>query len=448
MTTDKKHHSEQESQSSKTKDDPITISELFSLAQRKLPKQIWDFYVSGSDEGYAVRRNNKAYDKLLIRPRVLRNVATVDTSTVLFGYRYPFPVGIAPTAMQKLIGGNGELDMARAAAKIGTTMILSTQSTTTLEGVIQAPVEESTGGQHRPENFWFQIYVSVNREKSASFVRRAEGLFLPHICEHCIAMHRIAWMDLSIILNSFPRPTTAAGYKAIVLTVDTPILGNRINERKTPLVLPSHLHLANIEDPNDKPKVPRPTMNRLLMDARTAEDAYKLSQNNTSSATMNDASLTWSEAMDWLRSQTSLKIILKGIMTAEDALLAIEHGADAIVVSNHGGRQLDSVSSTIEALPEVVAAVRGRVPVILDGGIRRGSDVFKALALGADFTLIGRPSLWGLSHSGQEGVETVLHILEREFSRTMTLAGARKVGDIRRGMLGVEKKDGFGISRL
>ncbi|KAJ9371019.1 hypothetical protein DTO282F9_3856 [Paecilomyces variotii] len=414
MTTDKKHHSEQESQSSKTKDDPITISELFSLAQRKLPKQIWDFYVSGSDEGYAVRRNNKAYDKLLIRPRVLRNVATVDTSTVLFGYRYPFPVGIAPTAMQKLIGGNGELDMARAAAKIGTTMILSTQSTTTLEDVIQAPVEESAGGQHRPENFWFQIYVSVNREKSASLVRRAE----------------------------------AAGYKAIVLTVDTPILGNRINERKTPLVLPSHLHLANIEDPNNKPKVPRPTMNRLLMDARTAEDAYKLSQNNTSSATMNDASLTWSEAMDWLRSQTSLKIILKGIMTAEDALLAIEHGADAIVVSNHGGRQLDSVSSTIEALPEVVAAVRGRVPVILDGGIRRGSDVFKALALGADFTLIGRPSLWGLSHSGQEGVETVLHILERELSRTMTLAGARKIGDIRRGMLGVEKKEGFGISRL
>lgn len=244
-----------------------------------------------------------------------------------------------------------------------------------------------------------------------------------------------------------PFRRAAAGYNAIVLTVDTPILGNRINERKTPLALPNHLQLANIEDPNNKPKVPKPTMNRLFMDARTAEEAYRLSQ-QAPSPTMNDASLTWPEAMDWLRSQTSLKIILKGIMTAEDALLAIEHGADGIVVSNHGGRQLDSVSSTIEALPEVVAAVRGRVPVILDGGIRRGSDVFKALALGADFTLIGRPSLWGLSHSGQEGVETVLNILERELSRTMTLAGAKKVSDIRSGMLGVEKREGFGISRL
>ncbi|GAD98373.1 peroxisomal (S)-2-hydroxy-acid oxidase [Paecilomyces variotii No. 5] len=406
MAADKKH-TKQGSQTPEAKDDPITIAELFSLAQRKLPKRIWDYYASGSDEGYAVRRNNKAYDKLFIRPRVLRNVATIDTSTSLFGYRYPFPVGIAPTAMQKLVGGHGELDMARAAAKIGTGMILSTQSTTSLEDVIEAP----PGG--RPENFWFQIYVSVDREKSASLVRRAE----------------------------------AAGYKAIVLTVDTPILGNRINERKTPLTLPEHLHLANIEDPNNKPKVPKPTVNRLFMDARTAEEAYKLSQ-QAPSPTMNDASLTWPEAMDWLRSQTSLKIILKGIMTAEDALLAIEHGADGIVVSNHGGRQLDSVSSTIETLPEVVAAVRGRVPVILDGGIRRGSDVFKALALGADFTLIGRPSLWGLSHSGQDGVETVLNILERELSRTMTLAGAKKVSDIRSGMLGVEKRDGFGISRL
>lgn len=188
-------------------------------------------------------------------------------------------------------------------------------------------------------------------------------------------------------------------------------------------------------------------MNRLIMEAKSAEEAKRLAQ-QANSNTMNDASLTWSEAINWLRSQTSLKIIVKGILTAEDALLAIEHGVDAIVVSNHGGRQLDSVSSTIEALPEIVAAVRGRIPVILDGGIRTGSDVFKALALGADFTLIGRPVLWGLSHSGQKGVEAVLNILERELTRTMTLAGVKNIGEIQRDLLGVEKTDGFGIAKL
>jgi len=143
-----------------------------------------------------------------------------------------------------------------------------------------------------------------------------------------------------------------------------------------------------------------------------------------------------------------MKIVVKGVMTAEDALLAIQNKADAIVVSNHGGRQLDSVSSTIEALPEIVEAVKGRVPVLIDGGITRGSDVFKALALGADFCLVGRPALWGLAYDGAEGVKMVLDVLERELYRTMALTGARNVGEIERSMLGVERKDGFGIARL
>lgn len=235
-----------------------------------------------------------------------------------------------------------------------------------------------------------------------------------------------------------------AGYKAIVLTVDTPILGNRLNERKTPLILPPHLSLANLE--GERPNVSKPTMNRILLEARTADEAAKIAGGNHD--TLNDSSISWSETLPWLRSQTKLKIILKGIMTAEDALLAIEHGADAIVVSNHGGRQLDSIASTIEVLPEIVNAVRGRIPVIIDGGITSGSDVFKALALGADFVLIGRAALWGLSYAGEEGVERVLHILERELSRTMALVGAKCVRDISKDMLGVERRDGFGVSRL
>ncbi|KAL2006638.1 hypothetical protein VTN00DRAFT_9306 [Thermoascus crustaceus] len=344
-------------------DDPITVSELFHAAEHKLPKR------SGTST-------------LLARTTSIDTPSARPSRCLFRGHQChslgpqvsPFPIGIAPSAMQKLVGGDGELDMERAAAKMGTTMILSTQSTTSLEDVIKAPGVEEGDDCPAPE-FWFQIYISRNREKSASLIRRAE----------------------------------AAGYKAVALTVDTPILGNRINERKTPLVLPDHLSLANIEEPGTKRKVSKPTMNRILMNARTKEEAYKLSRE--ASDTMNDA----------------------------NALLAMEHGANAIVASNHGGRQLDSVSSTIQALPEIVEAVRDRIPVILDGGIGRGSDVFKALALGADFTFIGRPALWDLSHSGQQGVERVLNILERELSRTMTLVGANKIGDIRRDMLGVEK---------
>jgi (S)-2-hydroxy-acid oxidase len=164
------------------------------------------------------------------------------------------------------------------------------------------------------------------------------------------------------------------------------------------------------------------------MDARTAKQAGELMR--AAGDTANSASLTWSSTIDFLRRTTDMKIILKGIMAPEDAQLAVECGADAIVVSNHGGRQLDCVPSTIQALPGVADVVKGKMPVIFDGGIRRGSDVFKALALGADFVLVGRPALWGLAFNGREGVETVMNILERELSRTMALAGVSKVRDI------------------
>jgi (S)-2-hydroxy-acid oxidase len=224
---------------------------------------------------------------------------------------------------------------------------------------------------------------------------------------------------------------------------DTPVLGNRLNERKTPLVLPPNLRLANIEDASIT-KARKPTFNRLLMDARTAKQAKALL--DEAKDTMHSAALTW-DVIATLRRATKMKIILKGVMSPEDARLAVKHGADAIVISNHGGRQLDSVPSTLGVWPLIAAAVEQKIPVIFDGGVRRGSDFFKAIALGADLVLTGRPVVWGLGYKGQEGLETVVNILERELSRTMALAGVSRIADIRSTALS-RARSTFGFARM
>lgn len=246
--------------------------------------------------------------------------------------------------------------------------------------------------------------------------------------------------DKSIAEGLLDRAKTV-GVEAVVVTVDTVVIGNRLTERRQPLALPPHLSRANLPKTNSGPQL------RKLLNARTAAEA-KMLREGDAKGMLNDDSMTWAGMMSWLRGATDLKILVKGIMTAEDALLAVEAGVDGIIVSNHGARQLDGVPSTLEVLPEVVEAVAGRVPVIFDGGIRKGTDVFKALGLGADLCLIGRSALWGLAHNGQRGVEDVLHILERELSRAMALAGAASIKDITRDMLGVERRDGFGVAKL
>ncbi|KAF5641932.1 putative L-lactate dehydrogenase (cytochrome), partial [Fusarium sp. NRRL 25303] len=369
-----------------TSSPPLTLREVELAAKTKLPQHIYEFYASGSDDEKALRRNVDAFNRLLIRPRVLIDVSRVDTSTKLFGWSSPLPISIAPSAMQKLAGGQGELDVAMAAASMGVNVTLSSQSTTSLEDVQAArqKVMRDTGRQAPPP--WMQLYLYEDAKKSVNLIRRAE----------------------------------AASYEALVLTVDTPVLGNRLAERRTAVVLPPGMSLPNTETPSHS-NSKLPSVNRLLMNARTATEAADLLA--SAGSRMHSSSLTWAKTMSFLRGVTKMKIILKGIMTGEDAVLAVEHGADAIIVSNHGGRQLSNTCATIEALPEIVDAVKGRVPVILDGGIKTGADAFKALALGADFVSIGRPVLWGLAYDGQNGVESVLHILEREFSRTMALAG-------------------------
>lgn len=402
--------------------DPIIISDVREIAKKHLPHQVWDYYRTGADDEHTLRRNEEAFQqyaaeialvfpqssadssRLILRPRVLRDVSSIDTRTTILGKRYDIPIAVAPSAYQKLAGGNGEVDVARASFKLGTNVVLSTNATTTLEDVAEA-VPQRAPEYPAP---WFQLYFIQSRELTANLVQRAEK----------------------------------AGYEALVLTVDTPILGNRIHERREPLELPPGLSIANAQSR----KAGAISKAGLILRAKTAAEYKRLVDENA--GTLVDTSLGWTEVIPWLRSHTKMKIVLKGIMTSEDAELALEAGVDGIIVSNHGGRQLDGISSTIEALPEIVDVIRGRIPVILDGGITHGSDIFKALALGADLCLIGRTALWGLAWNGQKGVEDVLHILERELARTMALAGAASLKDIAKSMLGRAKTNGFGIAKL
>ncbi|PLB51467.1 S-2-hydroxy-acid oxidase [Aspergillus steynii IBT 23096] len=374
---------------------PLTLDGVEQLAKAKLPNNIYDFYACGSDEQKALARNEKAFDRLCIRPRVLRDVSDVDTSTSILGHRTSLPIGIAPSAMQKLAGGDGELDVARAAVNMRLNLTLSSQSTTSLEDVAQIRSGTEDAGVGTPP-FWMQIYLYEDVHKSVNLIRRAE----------------------------------AAGYQALVLTVDTPVLGNRLAERRTAVTLPPGMELPNLER-KPRSSETQPSINRLLMNAKSANEAKSLRA--AAGSTMHSSSLTWEQTIGFLRSVTKMKIILKGIMTAEDASLSVEHGVDAIIVSNHGGRQLDAASSTIEALPEIAAAVQKK-------DYNHSGWWY--------FVLIGRPALWGLAYNGHDGVEAVMNIMERELSRTMALAGVKSVEEITKDKLGVVPPDGFGIARL
>ncbi|KAG9254173.1 FMN-dependent dehydrogenase [Emericellopsis atlantica] len=384
---------------------PITVKEIKAIAERRLRKPVWRYYVDGADEQLTAGWNESIYDQLVIRPRILRDVSTIDTSTTIFGKHYDIPIAISPSAYQKLVGHGGEIDMARAAFASGTNVCLSSNATTSMEDVAQLL---PTRGPEYPMP-WFQLYFVRSRSITQALIQRAEK----------------------------------AGYEALVLTVDTPLMGNRLHERREPLQLPSDLSMANLTTI----KGGGASKGRLILNAETAAEAAQVVRDHPD--TLTDSRLTWEETVPWLRAQTKMKIILKGVLTAEDALLSVEAGVDAIIVSNHGGRQLDGVPATLEALPEVVDAVRDRIPILFDGGITRGSDVFKALALGADLCLLGRSALWGLAYDGQKGVEAVLNILERELWRTMGLSGAVSIKNISRSMLGVRRSgEGFGIARL
>jgi isopentenyl diphosphate isomerase/L-lactate dehydrogenase-like FMN-dependent dehydrogenase len=344
---------------------PISVFDYEALAQARLHPSAWDYFAAGAGDEITLRENRAAFERIRLRPRVLVDVSHVEMSTTLLGTAVAMPIGVAPSAMHGAACDAGECATAAAAGALGTLMVASTESTRTLEEIAR----DATGP------LWFQLYfASSKRGPAERLVRRAE----------------------------------VAGYRALVLTVDSPRWGQK--ER----------HMRS------EATYTWPASGNFTQEAGAADAADTLGDDG--------AALTWAD-VDWLQSRTALPLILKGILTAEDAALAVAHGVAGIVVSNHGGRQLDSVPATIEALPEVVAAVAGRCEVYVDGGIRRGTDVLKALALGARAVLVGRPILWGLAVTGEAGARHVLALLRAELEGAMALAGCPTLASIDRSLV-------------
>ncbi|GKT67932.1 FMN-dependent dehydrogenase family protein [Colletotrichum tofieldiae] len=347
-----------------------TIRDLMELGSRKLPKMYRDYYNEGAMDLVSLRDNEDAYNRYKIMPRILVNVDNIDMSTTILGTKVSFPLGFSPAAMHKLAHSDGELGTSRAAAKMNICMALSSYATESMENV----AAQGTGNP-----YVMQLCVLRDREATLQILRRAEGTE---------AERRIA-----------------SGYKAIFLSVDTPLLGRRLNEYRNNFHLPD-----GVEWPN------------LLSDGKSelsgeTRDGQAVSRHDF------DPSLDWDSAIPWLKQHTKLQLWLKGVYTPDDVALAIRHGLDGVIISNHGGRQLDGVPATLDVLRLCAPVAAGKIPIAVDGGIRRGTDIFKALALGASHCFVGRIPIWGLAYNGQEGVELALKILQYELKITMALAG-------------------------
>ncbi|KAJ1964246.1 Hydroxyacid oxidase 1 [Dipsacomyces acuminosporus] len=362
----------------------VNLDDFEQYAKVNLDRNAWDYYRSGSQDMITLRENQRAFDRIVIRPRVLRDVSSISTkTTILGGQQIDSPICIAPTAMQRMAHPDGECATARAAHRKNTCMILSSWSTTSIEDT--AASTKDLGARGPPK--WLQLYIYRDREATRRLIERAQD----------------------------------SGYTAIAVTVDTPFLGRRLPDIRNRFSLPPHLTLANFVD-GGKANL-------------GSTDADGMATNKSGLATyvasQIDPTLSW-EHIAWVKSVARIPVLVKGILTAEDALLAVQAGVDGIIVSNHGGRQMDTAPATIDILEEVSKAVGGRVDVYLDGGVRRGTDVFKALALGAKAVFLGRPALWALKYNGEDGVVEMLNIINEEFRMAMALAGCVKVSDITR----------------
>jgi 4-hydroxymandelate oxidase len=341
-----------------------TVDDFEAQARARLPADVFDYIAGGSGREWTLRENLRAYGRWVLRPRVLVDVSSVDLQTTVLGQPVTMPILLAPTSFHRLAHPDGEAATARAAKEAGTIMAVSTLSTVTIEDIAAV-------GAAR----WFQLYVMEDRDLTAGLVRRAHS----------------------------------AGYGALVLTADAPLLGRRLRDERNSFTLPPGIGLANLEGAGLPPA------------EGSALSSFFQARH--------DASVSW-EDIEWLRSLSPLPIVLKGVLTAEDAGLAVDAGAEAVIVSNHGGRQLDGAPASLDALPEVVDAVAGRTEVLVDGGIRRGEDVLKALALGARAVLVGRPYLWGLAVDGTAGALRVLEILRAELALAMALVGRASVSSV------------------
>jgi 4-hydroxymandelate oxidase len=336
------------------------------LARQRLSQMAYDYLRSGGADEITMRENRLGFERLRLAPRVLMDVSKIDTRLSLLGCDFEFPMLLAPIAYHRLFHPEGELATVRGASAAGAVLTVSTLTTTAIEEI----------ARNTRQPFWFQLYVQRNRDFTKSMVQRA----------------------------------VAAGAKVVCLTADTPVLGCRYGQLA--FQLPQGIECMHLRGMTASGQV-------------TGHQTHgtKIYDN------LFDPSMNWSD-LEWLRSAAGVPVVIKGVLTPQDAARAVDAGADGVIVSTHGGRNLDGLPSTIEALPRVVEAVRGRIPVMLDSGIRRGTDVLMALALGARAVFVGRPYIYGLAAGGAQGVERVITILRDEFARAMALTGRRSLAEI------------------
>ncbi len=370
------------------------IEDLRLLAQRRVPRMFYDYADSGSYTESTYRSNQSDFSRIKLRQRVAVDMDNRTTETTMIGEKVSMPVAIAPTGLTGMQHADGEILAAKAAEKFGVPFTLSTMSICSIEDV----------AEHTSKPFWFQLYVMRDREFTANLIDRAK----------------------------------AAGCSALVLTVDLQILGQRHKDVKNGLSAPPRPTIANMINLAMKPRwclgmlgTRRRTFRNIVGHAKGVDDMSSLASWTSEQF---DPRLNWKD-LDWIKKRWGGKIILKGIIDPEDAKMALKVGADALIVSNHGGRQLDGAVSSISALPAIVDAVGSKVELHMDGGIRTGQDVLKAKALGAKGTYIGRAFLYGLGAMGEKGVTTTLEIIQKELDITMALCGLRDVNDLSRDVL-------------
>jgi 4-hydroxymandelate oxidase len=347
------------------------VTQFEPLARKRLSKMAYDYVRSGGADEISMRENRAGFERLRLSPSVLVDVSEINTRVNLFGGEFESPILLAPVAYHRLYHAEGEIGTARGASAAGAGFVVSTFTTTAIDDIAR--------NTQRP--IWFQLYVQRDRGFTKDMVQRA----------------------------------VASGCKAVCLTVDTPVLGNRYGQLS--FGLPKELECVHLRG--------------LTLSGPGVSQATQGHKTQRSSIydTLFDPSFNWND-LEWLRSVAGVPVILKGVLSAEDGRLAVSCGADGVIVSNHGGRNLDTVPATIDALPRVVEAVAGRIPVMLDSGIRRGTDVLAALALGAKAVFIGRPYIYGLALGGARGVERVISILRDELERAMALTGRRSIEEI------------------
>ena len=368
------------------------VADLRSIAKKRLPAGVFDYIDGAAEDEITARRNVEAFQELEFRPRVLRDVSKLDLSTTLFDRQLPIPLILSPTGFTRIADPQGELAVARAAHRAGLPYTLSTMSTRSIEEVAQA---SGPGARN-----WFQVYV---------------------------------WRDRALVQNLLER-AKAAGFEAIVITVDTAVLGRRERDVRRGFTLPPKVGLKTLLD---GARHPAWTLNLLRSEPISFANLTGSSAGVGSSPvrladyinSQFDPSLSWRD-IEWFRANWSGPIILKGIQSVADARLAAEIGVDAIAISNHGGRQLDGAPTPIELVQPIAQALGGRVPLICDGGIRRGSDIAKAVALGAHAVMIGRAYLYGLGAAGEAGVDHVLDLFATGLARTMSLIGCTSIAEL------------------